>query len=65
MPSPLRKLGFAAMTTLGVLVLVELAAWGWEAINPPLPPTPMPAPMTSVNSPVRSRQAMTAGIVVQ
>ena len=33
-----RKLGFALLTTLGVLLLVELGARGWESMNPALPP---------------------------
>jgi len=39
-----RKLGFALLTTLGVLLMIELGARGWESMNPELPPVPLPAP---------------------
>lgn len=39
-----RKLGFASLTTVLVLGLLELGARGWESTHPPLPPVPLPAP---------------------
>ncbi len=39
-----RKLGFALLTTLGVLLVSELGARVWEAQFPLAPPVPLPGP---------------------
>jgi lysophospholipase L1-like esterase len=39
-----RKLGFALLSTIGALLLLELGARAWESTHPPLAPVPLPGP---------------------